>query len=315
MRTELVLFIEFKDITEETESDKVTGSKLYPQKAEFDSLSYEEKISFWEANEAYSDCWRYEVMKGKEKRVFSIIPNGDIERGIYISWRIQLIKDMFKGTPHHGDWLKMCDYDAIVKDYYSKTANDENSFVTIEYCKSQIKKHKEQLGSMTPDGLLITSALEIGYKYSNSKTNLSSVSTIFDSAHFDFEGLLTGMNCAKLIPFYQTEIEIKKGLKPQQTRTGDDYKTKAWFLVGILFATGEMDNLQIQFNKNATQIAKHLYNDRWEKYRPYIGESASNTNDTDKNIFKRPQKLMDIYNHCIENDITMTEAFKTEALK
>jgi hypothetical protein len=312
MRTES---IEFKDITEDSMPVTITGSKMYPQKAKFDTLSYEEKMSFWEANEGDPDSWRYEVRKGEKSRSFSIIPFDDNQRELYINWRIQLIKDMFKNTPHHEDWLKRWDYDEIVKDYYSKTSKDKNPLVTIEYCKSQIEKHNNQLGSKTPKGLLITSAVEIGYKYSNSKTKLSSVSTIFDSAHFDFEGLLTGMNCAELILFYQTEIEIKKGLKPQQTRTGDDYKTKAWFLVGISFATGEMDNLQIQFNKNATQIAKHLYNDRWEKYRPYIGESASNTNDTDKNIFQRPHKLMDIYNHCIENDITMTEAFKTEALK
>lgn len=93
---------------------------------------------------------------------------------------------------------------------------------------------------------------------------------------------------------------------PQLGKT-EDYKTKIWFKVGLLFANGEMDKLKTQFNSNATQIAKHLNN---TSYRPFISESISKTNESDKNIYANPNKLLKICNHCIENSIPMTDCFK-----
>ena len=97
------------------------------------------------------------------------------------------------------------------------------------------------------------------------------------------------------------------GFGPQPSKTQEIHKDKNWFKVGLLFATGEMDNLMKQFNMNATKVAQHLDS---KSYRPYISESISNTNTTDKNIFSKPEKLKIIYRHCIENDIPMVDSFK-----
>ena len=89
----------------------------------------------------------------------------------------------------------------------------------------------------------------------------------------------------------------------------DKYKNFAWFEVGILFATGEMLNLQLIYNNNATQIAKFKFHNEWKKYRPYISESISNTTSSDKNIFSSNTKLLKIKKHCAEKNIHIISDF------
>ena len=85
-----------------------------------------------------------------------------------------------------------------------------------------------------------------------------------------------------------TEVELNTQPKTK------DYTKKIWFKVGLLFATGEMDKLITQFKSNATQIATHLGN---KSFRPYISESISKTNDTDKNIFSSKKYCYKTYNN------------------
>ena len=106
--------------------------------------------------------------------------------------------------------------------------------------------------------------------------------------------------------FYEPLIKMIKESIPTSNK---DHKTEAWFIIGLLFANGEMETLKNQFNKNATQIAIHLGN---KNYRPYISSSINedSTIPSDKNIYSKPDKLREIYNHCIENNITVTDKFK-----
>lgn len=83
----------------------------------------------------------------------------------------------------------------------------------------------------------------------------------------------------------------------------------AWFNVGVLFANGEMNQLKIDFNSNATKIAKFKFGEKWKKYRPYISESINNTTNSDKNIFSNNTKLQEIKEHCLLNKITITPDF------
>lgn len=95
-----------------------------------------------------------------------------------------------------------------------------------------------------------------------------------------------------------------------------DKHNENWFVIGLLFATGEMDVLLKQFDRNYTQIAKHLKpntpegKEPYKGIRPYISQSANNTTDTDKNIFSRPNKIQEIQKYCIDNNIEMTDHFK-----
>ncbi len=98
-------------------------------------------------------------------------------------------------------------------------------------------------------------------------------------------------------------IRLQNSLPPIE----DAYKNSIWFKVGLLFANGEMGKLQLKHDNNATAIARELGN---KNYRPYISETISNTNTTDKNIYANADKVLKIYNHCIENNISIIESFQ-----
>lgn len=103
---------------------------------------------------------------------------------------------------------------------------------------------------------------------------------------------------------YLTEKETTPSNKNEK------YLNENWFQVGLLFATGEMDQLLKQFNRNTTQIAKHLKPEKPNSIRSYISESLSKTNDSDKNIFSRPDKVLKIQRYCTDQNIEMIEHFK-----
>lgn len=86
-----------------------------------------------------------------------------------------------------------------------------------------------------------------------------------------------------------------------------DYKEENWFVVGLLFATGEMQEALKKHNGNATEVAKLFKNEKG--YRPIISDSMSNSTSRVTNIFSRPDKLTKIYLYCIENNIVMCDEF------
>ena len=85
---------------------------------------------------------------------------------------------------------------------------------------------------------------------------------------------------------------------------------KIWFKVGILFATGEIDRLMKLFSNNGTRIAKEVNKDKWQSYRPYITESLSRLNRTDKNIFSDKVKIDKIKKYCEENNLPVISSFQ-----
>lgn len=112
--------------------------------------------------------------------------------------------------------------------------------------------------------------------------------------------------------FHSKELIKMKGVntEPMKPMIKSLDSSTLWFQIGLLFATGEMEQLRVKFNGNATQIANSLGN---KNYRPYISESLSMTNKSDKNIFSQPKKLKSIYEYCIQNNIDMTESFTSSA--
>lgn len=97
--------------------------------------------------------------------------------------------------------------------------------------------------------------------------------------------------------------------KPKQK----DYKKNDWFIIGLLIVTGEIEMLLIK-HKNPTQLAKFLNPNKWSSYKTYIGDSMNylKTITRNTNIFNDPDKIIKLYNHCVENNILMTEKFINE---
>lgn len=85
---------------------------------------------------------------------------------------------------------------------------------------------------------------------------------------------------------------------------------KLWFIVGVLFATGELNDLCIKYSAmgtpNFTAIAKHLEN---INLRPYLSESFNNASESDKNIFSKPNKISIIQEYCSANEIAVHSSF------
>ncbi len=97
-------------------------------------------------------------------------------------------------------------------------------------------------------------------------------------------------------------------LDPQQSQTTikKDQTGNYWFKVGLLFANGEMDKHISDFKSNSTQIANKLGN---SNFRPFISESISGTNTSDKNIFSSKKKMETIISYCKDNSITIMDHF------
>jgi hypothetical protein len=106
-----------------------------------------------------------------------------------------------------------------------------------------------------------------------------------------------------------TKNKIIDFSKEEYKKEEKNYKEQGWFKVGVLFASGEMDELLISFNNNATQIAKHKFKDKWKKYRPYISDSIAYDIPGTKNLFLKRSNLIKINDHCINNDISITPSF------
>ncbi len=83
-----------------------------------------------------------------------------------------------------------------------------------------------------------------------------------------------------------------------------------WFLIGVKFATGEIQGLLKKHNNNATAVAKALGNNMG--YRPYISSTiGSEKVKTDKNIYTRKKTDIElILNYCNENKLTICQDFK-----
>lgn len=106
---------------------------------------------------------------------------------------------------------------------------------------------------------------------------------------------------------YPVEVLQKKQVTTKENKYPED---KYWFVVGLKLATGELQQIYKNTNRNATQTAIKLGN---RHLRPYISESISNTNKNDKNIFRRSKNDIDlITDYCKENGLKVCDDFKNK---
>lgn len=137
---------------------------------------------------------------------------------------------------------------------------------------------------------------------------------------FDIEKKLSKEIQSDFNTWYNNEISINDLSKPQQSNgkydktTVENFTTKIWFKVGLLFANGEMDKLLKKHDNVYTQIAKELNN---ISYRPYISDSMGTNTKSDKNIFNNENHIITIHDYCIQNKIVMNKNFldKYNAIK
>ena len=103
-----------------------------------------------------------------------------------------------------------------------------------------------------------------------------------------------------------------KKLDIQTKSPKTDYKTTNWFIVGLAFANGKMDELVEMSKKEKNNTVNFLFITRKmgdDSHRPYISQSYANYKVTDKNIFSDLSKINKIINHCKVNNIEIKDSF------
>lgn len=163
----------------------------------------------------------------------------------------------------------------------------ENNVIVIQFLRSEIEKIAERVTKFKDD-----------YKMFHVD--------IMPKNHWflDLWGLIFGYK--EWFDELIEPLQIKSTPQQKENKQNEDIKNKLWFQVGLLFAKGEMEKLKTKYNNNATQIAKHLGN---SSLRPYISESISKTNTTDKNVFANNDRLLLIRKYCEENNISIVNDF------
>jgi len=130
--------------------------------------------------------------------------------------------------------------------------------------------------------------------------------------NFELDNNYTIANNELLPNYLEIEKDFRNFIKVGESQLEEKKKGKSeqnWFIIGVKFATGEIQNL-LNEGMSATQIAKSLGNE--EGYRPYITSSiGSEKVKTDKNIFNRKKKDLElILNYCEEKNLIICQDFK-----
>lgn len=194
-------------------------------------------------------------------------------------------------------------YDIELSNFLSKFEDNTESLF-IDYQKVYLKKMTQaiiqsinEIDSNDPDGEFIFDYLE--KKLSTNRRIL--------------EFLDNRMNTP------QNVIDIEQNGNISKSASNDknnDFTKKAWFIVGKNIANGKIQELVNKKLSNG-KIAEELglkYSDGphvalSKLFRPCRGEKSRN------NIFNYPEKITEIYNHCINNGITVVPEFEEIALK
>ncbi len=121
---------------------------------------------------------------------------------------------------------------------------------------------------------------------------------------------------SKKEPITFDKKENENILKSTSNDNKKDITSMPWFIVGKNIANGEIQKLVNNKLSNG-KIAEELglkysdspYISKSKLFRPCRGEKSRN------NIFNYPEKIIEIYNHCINNGITVVPEFEEIALK
>lgn len=194
-------------------------------------------------------------------------------------------------------------YDIELSNFLSKFEDNTESLF-IDYQKVYLKKMTQaiiqsinEIDSNDPDGEFVFDYLQ--KKLSTNRRIL--------------EFLDNRMNST------QNVIDIEQNGNISKSTSNDnktDITSMSWFIVGKNIANGEIQKLVNNKLSNG-KIAEELglkysdspYISKSKLFRPCRGEKSRN------NIFNYPEKIIEIYNHCINNGITVVPEFEEIALK
>ena len=206
-----------------------------------------------------------------------------------------------------------------LKSNFSK--NYSNSKVKEEFLKKEKQECLNILSLPIPkQKTIITSFWTVLFEYDDlvaiqdyaNETILRGIDRGYDFIHspkskYQVTGMIPSQAYAQIIYNYF------EWLKGNFKGTEKNDKTKMiWFKVGMLFANGEMDILIEKHSEgkgsvpNYTAISEELGN---ASFIPYISETFSGANETDKNIFSKEKKVKFILEYCENNSVPVVDSF------
>lgn len=105
---------------------------------------------------------------------------------------------------------------------------------------------------------------------------------------------------------------LAKERKSQTITSTKNVTEEYWFIVGVAFAKGEIEQMrqeQISYTKMAVKLGNR-------SFRPYISETVSNGTKSNKNIFSRKDAdIQSILSYCERNNIKVVDSFNKECKK
>jgi len=206
------------------------------------------------------------------------------------------------------------------------TKRYEKSEMKLEYLTDEIQECRGVMfGATSNEEIVVFKHWESGFTRKELSDIRFYVKRIIKNGIEDSLGYIHSTNCkyqdkspdcrmyARFVweYFNWLKLFIKKEEKTDDT-VANEIKEKPWFKVGLLFANGEIDTLKEKYtvnnSTNCAAITKELGQPQFSKY---ILATINNytENNKNKNIYVNPDKLLKIYNHCIKNNIKMTESF------
>lgn len=236
----------------------------------------------------------------------------------------QKIKDLrafLTGTLHKYEYEKINLSDNEFAERLKMTCYfiDEKITSTIEYYQynkasiTEIEKAKDKCKDLSI--LLNKYKTELTKLGINTNKQLSFKKEVNDA--FDFE--LTE-NTKELLPNY-LEIEkefsdcihIETSTETIKQKSNKDKTKENWFIIGVKFATGEMQ-LMLKEN-NPPEVAEILGNKKG--FRPYITSTLGTKKESlkykDKNIYTRKKADIElILDYCKKNNLIVCQEFKDE---
>lgn len=124
------------------------------------------------------------------------------------------------------------------------------------------------------------------------------------------ENLTTNETDYKILKDRYNSFLSNKQNPPQQVESvnPDEVTRKNWFIIGLLFANGEMAKLLKTHKNNATKIATELENK--DGFRPYISESIGvKKKISDKSVYSDYYKMKTIIEYCKDKNIEIQSEF------
>lgn len=227
-------------------------------------------------------------------------------------------KELKQKSIHYSTMLEYLDRsepkEKIIKDLQVLCFEINNTLrKTIDYL--QLKENLNILNSKREKIYIYSKDLnETLHKCINELKTFGTTELVdYDKLYFDYLELTPKANKETSIYAYEIEKEFKEFIKievveQKENKAKKDKTNELWFIVGVKFATGEMQKLYKEMDLNATQTAKHLGNN---SYRPFISESVSNTNKKPQNIYSRKKKDINlILEYCKTNNLEVCQDFK-----